>query len=189
MYVPPGVLPIYRDVLLPLADIITPNAYEAELLTGIRLSSLAEGKRALAALHGLGVPTVIITSVDWPTAAPGTLTLLASSVGEQEGAPFQIAFPKFPGRFTGTGDLFAALLLAHVQAHGVREACVRAVTTLHAVLKRTLAECGEGEALPPTMQARELRIIESRDVILGMGGSGGGDVASDGADLCAMPLE
>lgn len=30
LYVSPDVVPIYRDVLLPLATIITPNWYEAE---------------------------------------------------------------------------------------------------------------------------------------------------------------
>ena len=29
-YVPEELLPIYRDTLIPLADIITPNQYEAE---------------------------------------------------------------------------------------------------------------------------------------------------------------
>ena len=29
-YVPKELLPIYRDKILPLADIVTPNQYEAE---------------------------------------------------------------------------------------------------------------------------------------------------------------
>lgn len=30
MYVPEECLPIYRDLLIPLADIITPNQFEVE---------------------------------------------------------------------------------------------------------------------------------------------------------------
>ena len=37
LYVTSDLLPIYRDVILPLADIVTPNQYEAELLTGSEL--------------------------------------------------------------------------------------------------------------------------------------------------------
>ena len=29
-YVPPELLPIYRDVIIPLADIVTPNQFEIE---------------------------------------------------------------------------------------------------------------------------------------------------------------
>ncbi|XP_014675841.1 PREDICTED: pyridoxal kinase-like, partial [Priapulus caudatus] len=37
MYVPKELLPIYRDHLVALADILTPNQYEAELLTGLQI--------------------------------------------------------------------------------------------------------------------------------------------------------
>ena len=91
------------------------------------------------------------------------------------GESSRVEFPKIPARFTGTGDLFAALLLAwsheglqasdgsrkllkpnqtplidgyysrgkspfsHVQC-----ACEKAVSTMHAVLRRTL-KCALGE--------------------------------------------
>lgn len=32
MYVPEELLPIYRDTIVPLADIVTPNQYEVELV-------------------------------------------------------------------------------------------------------------------------------------------------------------
>ncbi|KAJ1550397.1 hypothetical protein HK405_000710, partial [Cladochytrium tenue] len=35
LYVPAELVPLYRDTLLPLADVVTPNAFEAEQLTGI----------------------------------------------------------------------------------------------------------------------------------------------------------
>ena len=34
LYVTPDLLPIYQETILPLADIVTPNQFEAELLTG-----------------------------------------------------------------------------------------------------------------------------------------------------------
>jgi pyridoxine kinase len=34
LYVTPELLPIYQKTILPLADIVTPNQFEMELLTG-----------------------------------------------------------------------------------------------------------------------------------------------------------
>ena len=35
MYVPEELLPIYKKEVIPIADVITPNQFEAQLLTGI----------------------------------------------------------------------------------------------------------------------------------------------------------
>ena len=40
MYVPEELLPIYKNEVLPIADIISPNQFEAQLLTGINFSKL-----------------------------------------------------------------------------------------------------------------------------------------------------
>ncbi|KAG8980897.1 putative pyridoxal kinase, partial [Tulasnella sp. 427] len=51
LYVDADVVPIYRDSLLPLATVITPNWFEVELLTGIKLDSLSSLRSALRKLH------------------------------------------------------------------------------------------------------------------------------------------
>ncbi|KAG8706033.1 putative pyridoxal kinase [Ceratobasidium sp. 428] len=64
MYVADDVLPVYRDSLIPLATIITPNWFEVELLTKIRLTSQDNLRSALKILHtDLGAPHVVISSV------------------------------------------------------------------------------------------------------------------------------
>ena len=54
----------------------------------------------------------------------------------------QINMPKLPAHFTGTGDLFAALLLAwlHYHSDNIKLACEKTVSTMQDVLKRTLAK-------------------------------------------------
>ncbi|KAL2103147.1 hypothetical protein ACEWY4_000015 [Coilia grayii] len=42
MYVPEVLLPVYREKVLPIADILTPNQFEAELLTGKKITSEEE---------------------------------------------------------------------------------------------------------------------------------------------------
>jgi hydroxymethylpyrimidine/phosphomethylpyrimidine kinase len=47
-------------VLFPLAEVVTPNLYEAELLTGDKIETLAQMEQAALKIHGLGGLKVII---------------------------------------------------------------------------------------------------------------------------------
>jgi ribokinase len=49
------------DRLLRQVSIVTPNETEAELLTGVRVHSVASAARAAAVLRARSVPTVIVT--------------------------------------------------------------------------------------------------------------------------------
>jgi hydroxymethylpyrimidine/phosphomethylpyrimidine kinase len=49
-----------REVLLPLADVLTPNIPEAEVLTGLTIRSVEDMKRAAARLITLGARSVIV---------------------------------------------------------------------------------------------------------------------------------
>ncbi|PPQ70846.1 hypothetical protein CVT24_001053 [Panaeolus cyanescens] len=63
LYVAPDVVPVYRE-MLPLATIITPNWYEAELLSQVELKDMASLRRALSILHQqYHVPNVVISSI------------------------------------------------------------------------------------------------------------------------------
>lgn len=39
LYVPEELVPVYRDEVIPLATVLTPNQFEAETLTGISIQS------------------------------------------------------------------------------------------------------------------------------------------------------
>lgn len=49
------------DALLGLISLITPNETEAEMLSGVPITSASEAEKAADVLHDLGVKTVIIT--------------------------------------------------------------------------------------------------------------------------------
>jgi hydroxymethylpyrimidine/phosphomethylpyrimidine kinase len=57
---PPEVTQAYIDHLLPLADLLTPNRREAELLTGFPVNSLAEMETAVTHLHTLGPQNILL---------------------------------------------------------------------------------------------------------------------------------
>ncbi|KAG6335998.1 hypothetical protein ID866_3093 [Astraeus odoratus] len=63
LYVAEDVIPVYRQIL-PLATAITPNWFEVETLTEIKLTDLNSLRRALSKLHvEYQVPNVVISSI------------------------------------------------------------------------------------------------------------------------------
>jgi hydroxymethylpyrimidine/phosphomethylpyrimidine kinase len=48
------------NVLLPLAEVVTPNLYEAEMLTGRRIETLDDMREAAQAIHTLGPRHVVV---------------------------------------------------------------------------------------------------------------------------------
>src|SRR2546423_4864776 len=62
-YVTEGIAEFFRDRALAMADIVTPNHFELEYLTGGGIRTLAEAGRAAAALHALGPRIVLVTSL------------------------------------------------------------------------------------------------------------------------------
>ena len=73
-------------------------------------------------------------------------------------ARFQIDIPQLDFKFTGTGDLTAALLLAWYSKLPTQFAtvCERTIASLQAVCGRTMAMC-DG-----SVRSKELRIVESK---------------------------
>eukprot|EP00584_Thalassiosira_punctigera_P000214 CAMPEP_0172539476 /NCGR_PEP_ID=MMETSP1067-20121228/10669_1 /TAXON_ID=265564 ORGANISM="Thalassiosira punctigera, Strain Tpunct2005C2" /NCGR_SAMPLE_ID=MMETSP1067 /ASSEMBLY_ACC=CAM_ASM_000444 /LENGTH=371 /DNA_ID=CAMNT_0013325169 /DNA_START=105 /DNA_END=1220 /DNA_ORIENTATION=- len=70
-YVPEGLVDIYRRDVLPLADVITPNQFEVEQLTGISIETIRDAQRACRILHDSGVSVVLITSIVFPEGGSG----------------------------------------------------------------------------------------------------------------------
>lgn len=162
MYVPEDILPVYRDILLPLADIITPNQFEAELMTGIKMICLNTALDIVKALHEKGVKTVVLSSTDL---GDETHMLGIASSG---GTSYKIEIPKLDVNFTGTGDLFAALFLAwwHKTGNDVKLTLEKTIAILHAVCKDTYSRA---RVKQPTgsipCRLKELRLVQNKIII------------------------
>ncbi|XP_072035916.1 pyridoxal kinase-like isoform X5 [Amphiura filiformis] len=163
-YVPEILLPVYQKQLLPLADLITPNTFEAELLSGKKISNEAEALEAMQVLHDIGVKTVVLSSVD--TDQDDKLITLATSVKDGKKTGCRIEFPKISCQFTGTGDLFTALLLVWTHKHpdNLQLACEKTLSSMQAVLSKTdkHAQALAGEGNKPNAFQRELRMVQSK---------------------------
>nr|XP_027210608.1 pyridoxal kinase-like isoform X3 [Penaeus vannamei] len=78
MYVPEDLLPVYREHIVPLADIITPNQYEAELLSGRKIKNEGDALEVMKWFHDQGAKTVVLSSTE--LGSENELLGLASSV-------------------------------------------------------------------------------------------------------------
>ncbi|KAI4886552.1 hypothetical protein NFI96_027118 [Prochilodus magdalenae] len=172
MYVPEALLPVYKEKVVPVADIITPNQFEAELLTGRKISTEKDAVEAMDLLHGMGPDTVVITSSDllsplgeqYLVALGSQITVKAD--GTKEKQRIRMDIPKVDAVFVGTGDLFAAMLLAWTRHHpnNLKAACEKTVSVMQHVIKRTINYAKEvaGPDRRPSPAQLELRMVQSK---------------------------
>jgi pyridoxine kinase len=131
-YVTPGIAEFFRDRALALADIVTPNRFELEYLTGAPIAGLAEAADAAAALRMRGPRIVLLTSLD---AEPDRVTMMAAG---PDGV-WAVDTPHLPVVLNGCGDVTAALFLARLlRGESLPDALARTAAAIFAVIEATL---------------------------------------------------
>jgi len=170
MYVPQELLPVYQDVIIPLADVCLPNQFEAELLTGRKINNETDAQEVMDILHKKGVGTVILSSTE--LGSQDHLVGLASSQRGDLKVSVKVLIPKFPAAFVGTGDLFTALSTAWLARTGgdLKLSLEKTIDTMQAVLSRTLEHAYKAAKKAglekPTPAMMELKLIQSREDIM-----------------------
>lgn len=117
--------------LVPLCDVITPNVYEAALLTGLKVKEPEEMKAAATKLHEMGAQAVVITGGDLEKA----IDLL--SFPSKQGIQQEIfkAERQRSNSTHGTGCAFATAMACHLaQDRGLAEATLLAKTYVTAAI-------------------------------------------------------
>lgn len=165
LYVPEELVAIYRSEVLPLASVATPNQFEIENLSGVNIESEADAIKACNVLHDAGVPVVVVTTLDYARDR-GAICMMLSEKRTQ----YVVEVPLLQARFTGSGDLTAALLLAWMHEHQAElplalekvAASVFGVleTTVRKVPERVYERDGRTVVVPP-----ELDIVGSKSII------------------------
>ena len=150
IYVKPGIDAFFRERAIPNADLVTPNHFELELLTGRTVSTMQEALSAARSLL-IGPRLVLITSLRRADAPSDQVEMVAVSPQ----AAWRISTPLigFEIAPNGTGDAVAALFTAHWIATGdVAVALGRAASSIFAVLEAT-----------KTLGERELQLVAAQD--------------------------
>jgi pyridoxine kinase len=76
IYVDEDELPVYKD-LLKDADLILPNQFEAELLSGVKITDLKSMHAAIETLHAqYKLPHILVTSIRLPASQSATPSAL-----------------------------------------------------------------------------------------------------------------
>jgi len=164
LFVQADIPPLVRDRLCPLADIITPNHFEFEWLCGAKATTKATTSDQMIAqaqsLMARGPSTIVVTSAelrDTPDDEIETLAIERFEDGLKESLKaWRVRTPKLPISPSGTGDLFASLLVsARIGGSNTPDALGHAASAIFAVLERT--------ALSGTV---EMRIVESAELLV-----------------------
>jgi pyridoxine kinase len=156
VFVRPGIPEFMREQAVPAADIITPNQFELDYLSGLSTETLASVKEAVSAVHLLGPKVVMVTSLEARETPPDRIDLLAA-----EGGRFwRVRTPKLSLSVNGAGDAVAALFFVHyARSRSAAAALGEAAASVYGLLKRT-AEAGSREIL--TVAAQDEFVSPSR---------------------------
>jgi len=199
LYCRPELPDAFRTLILPIASIITPNQFEAELLAEMPITREKDALDACSILHSKGPHTVIITSLHvertWVTIVASTTIEQKHTIGSHLGdtatatadridttritvnstyTQYKLRIPRVDGYFTGTGDLFSALLLGWMSRHpeNLKLALEHAVAGLQTVLLDTVDYASrhgggaeEKERNSKVCAARELRLIQNQGAL------------------------
>ncbi|MBT9537432.1 MAG: bifunctional hydroxymethylpyrimidine kinase/phosphomethylpyrimidine kinase [Nitrospirae bacterium] len=99
-----GTLDAIREQLFPLAKVITPNIYEASVLTGISIENVTQMEEAAKELRKMGTENVVITG--------GHLEGEALDLYYDGFSFFRLESAKREGEYHGTGCAFSAAIAA-----------------------------------------------------------------------------
>jgi pyridoxine kinase len=138
------------------ADIITPNQFELDYLSGCESRTLADVLAAVMIVHDLGPRAILVTSLHTAETPEETIDLLASDATGR----FRLRTPKLPLAVNGAGDAIAALFFAdYLRSGKIDEALSHAGSAIFGVLTKT-AQAGAGEI--PLIAAQDELVQPSR---------------------------
>ncbi|MBY5920652.1 pyridoxal kinase PdxY [Ferrimonas balearica] len=154
IFVRPGVPEHFRDAVIQHADILTPNHFETEFLTGKTLRTLEDALEAGRMLLAQGPKVVLITSLLREDAPEESIEMLAIS----EGAAYLVRTPRltFPTPMNGSGDATTALFLAkYLEKRDLKAALEHVAGAMFALFNETHKQ-----------QSRELLLVAVQDQLV-----------------------
>lgn len=158
VFVRPEIPEVMKQQVIPQADIVTPNQFELELLTGHSVKTLQDVLAAAQVLRGLirpeGARMVLVTSMVQDNASSEHIETLAVA----EAGAWLVRTPLIPldPPRNGTGDAVAALFLGnYLKAQEVVQSLENAVSALYGLLEIT-----------HRMNSREIQLVAAQEEYL-----------------------
>lgn len=143
IYVKPGIAEFLRDRALGQADVLTPNHFELEFLTG---QSLRDTASALAAARRVRQPAAIVVATGLALADVATDQLTVLVVADA--GAWRVAVPRIDHPAHGAGDVFTAVLSARLLSGAApADAAAYAASAVQALVMRSARRGGVDLAL------------------------------------------
>jgi pyridoxine kinase len=153
-YVKPGIPEIFRNQVVPLADIVTPNQFELEALTGFKTADLGEARKAVEALHTMGPGVVLVTSYRGNDAPEKHIDMLSSDGS----AIYRIRTPELPfgAGMAGSGDVTTAIFLSrYLETRDIKRTLELTAASIFGIMEATYMA-----------ESRELLIIRAQNELV-----------------------
>lgn len=141
-----GVVQAYRERLMPLVDVLTPNVPEAvALLEGQTFEALEQGAQALLAL---GAKAVLLKAGHWRRGEGEAARVMVDCWADGEGVRMLPGLAAIDEDVRGTGcQLSSALAAGVARGHTPYEAALEARVYLNALLHQRRVRLGRGRAM------------------------------------------
>ena len=154
LYVNHQIPEYFRDRLLAKADILTPNHFELEILSGQPVQSSKQALASARSLLAKGPKVILVTSLIYPDSDNDTIEMMA--VTETEAWLIKTPLLHFKNTMSGCGDATSALFLAkYLMTHPLKACLEHVAGAMYAVFKLTHQH-----------QSSELMLIESQDQLV-----------------------
>lgn len=151
-----GIPEFMREQAVPAADVVTPNQFELDHLTGLTSATLAQARHAVESLRAMGPRVVLVTSLHVDDTPADSIDILAA---DGEGM-WRVRTPKLSVGVNGAGDAIAALFFVHwLRTRSAAQALASASSSVWGLLRRT-QEAGSREIL--TVAAQDEFVSPSR---------------------------
>ena len=155
IYVKPDIPDIFRNELIPIADIIAPNRFELETLVGFEIKNNDDARRAIDMLHARGPGIIVVTSFH---SDGQQIEMLASD----KNGLYSVRTPELPsGNMEGSGDITTSVFLSrYLETRDVKKTLELCAASIYGVLEKGWQVYSALENKPRII---ELKIIQAQN--------------------------
>ncbi|GHV85317.1 pyridoxal kinase PdxY [Spirochaetia bacterium] len=169
-YVKPEIPDIFKNEVIPLADIITPNQFELDALTGKRTETLEDVCKAVEQLHAAGPKIILVTSLKTEPAEAGRDTTASPAARNSPAIGMLVSNRKEVYRIStpelyfenstamaGSGDLTTSVFLSrYLETADIKSALEYTAAAVYGIMEAT-----------HKANSRELLLIAAQDALAG----------------------
>ena len=153
-FVKPEIPAIFKNEVIPLADIISPNQFELGVLSGINITNLEDVLNAVKYIHSIGPGIILVTSLK--TKDTSNIGMLVSDGKET----YRISTPELyfedVNFMAGSGDLCTSIFLSrYLENNDICYALEKTASSIFGIMEAT-----------QKAKSRELLLITAQDKLV-----------------------